>query len=145
MRPGTENVPGAVGLAQAAALAFVRFEEYSQQMKHLRDRLIHGAMALGPSSLNGCATRRLCNHASLNFPGISGAELVRGLAERGVCASAGAACHAGHSSGPSAVLKAIGHIADKGTVRFSVSRFTSDEDIDRALEALAALWRPPGL
>ena len=141
-RAGTENVPYLVALGRAAELAAVGLPETSDRLAGLRDRLYDRLQtAVGADlSVNGAGAPRLPNTLSVNFPGVIGAELLARVPE--VCASTGAACHAGQTH-LSATLAAIGldpRVA-RGTVRLSLGRSTTAAEIDRAAELLGAAWR----
>jgi cysteine desulfurase len=137
VRPGTENVPGIVGFAEAVRLAFEDREEQVRRLSFLRDRLVTAVFARVPDvSLNGHPARRICNNASLNFHGVTGETLLNALDGAGICASAGSACHAAEQA-ISAVLMAIGHTRDQGTIRFTAGRFNTVEDVDRTVDVLA--------
>ena len=136
LRPGTENVPGIVGFAEAARLAWDRRVPDVASMTALRDRLILGAQAALPEvSLNGHPTERLCNNANLNFHGCAAEMLLHHLEAEGVIASSGSACHAADDE-PSHVLRAIGASGDTGSIRFTLSRHTTAEEIEHTLDAL---------
>lgn len=139
-RPGTENVTGIVGLGKAAELAREHMAEDSERMAALRDRLEEGILSQVPlSAVNGDRTQRLPNTANLRFDHIEGEGFVIALDLRGIACSTGAACSSGAVE-PSHVLSAIGLRADqaRSSVRFSLSRYTTAEDIDAALEIIPA-------
>jgi cysteine desulfurase len=136
-RAGTENVPSAVALGTACSLAQQSLPETAQRLKQLRDRLWERLQtALGDNvSLNGHPDQRLPNTLNVNFLGHIGAELLRKVPE--IAASTGSACHEG-SICLSPVLQAMGvppHIG-QGAIRLSVGRFTTQDEIDRAAQAL---------
>jgi cysteine desulfurase len=143
-RAGTENVPYVVGLGQACVLARQSLPGATERLQALRDRLeARLRAALGDRvSLNGHPERRLPNTLNLNFLGHVGAELLQRVPE--VAASTGSACHEG-SVCLSPVLQAMGVPPEqgRGAVRLSVGRFTTEEEVDRAAERLAAA--APGL
>ncbi len=134
-RPGTENVLGIVGLGRACMLAARDLDKNGAHFLAMRDRL-HDAFvaALGEQvfKLNGHPQKRLPNTLSLSFRGIEANTLLAEIGEQ-VAASAGAACHA-DGIDVSAVLEAMQVPIDwaMGTIRFSVGRGTSSEDIDKA-------------
>ncbi|HJT34196.1 MAG TPA: cysteine desulfurase family protein [Pirellulales bacterium] len=141
-RAGTENVPYLVALGRAAELAVATLDETAARMATLRDRLYERLRAVVGAglSVNGAGAPRLPNTLSVNFPKVAGDELLARAAE--LCASTGAACHAGHTR-LSATLAAIGldpNVA-RGTVRLSLGRSTTAAEIDRAAELLCAAWR----
>ena len=136
LRAGTENVPGIVAFGAATGLAAHTAQEDRARMRSLRDRLTAEALSIeGGAFLNGHATARLCSHASLRFPQARSQTLLHLLESKGIVASAGSACHAS-SRDPSHVLEAIGVRGDQGTVRFSLSRHTTEQEIDAAVAAL---------
>lgn len=142
LRAGTENVPYAVGLGAAADLARADLATGGQRrLADLRDRLRAGlADALpGHVVLNGHPQLRLPNTLNASITGVRGDEL---LAAAGVAASTGSACHAGATE-PSPVLTAMGLDRDRAlsAVRLSVGRWSTDADVDRATELLAAAAR----
>jgi len=140
-RPGTENVPGIVGLGRAAELASAHLGEYGQAVSGLRDRLERGILELVPqASVNGDAQRRLPNTSNLCFDCVEGEGFVIAMDLRGVACSTGAACSSG-SVEPSHVLSAIGRTPEqaRASVRFSLGRYSTAEDIDATLAILPAV------
>jgi len=136
-RGGTENTPGIIGFGVAAELAqrFVADREKIAALGALRDRFEQGIRdAVANTAINGGAADRLWNTSNIAFPGLEAEAILLGLSEQGVCASAGAACSSG-SLEPSPVLRAMG-LAEPvahGSVRFSLSRYTSSDEIEAAL------------
>ncbi len=140
-RAGTENVPGIVGFAEALRIAEEQRESYGGHCRSLRDRLIDGVLGRIPcTSLNGGRTHRLPNNANILFEFVDGESLLLLLDQQGFCASAGSACAAG-SVEPSHVLTALGIDAERaiGSVRFTVGRSTTVEDVDSLLDVLPAM------
>lgn len=142
-RGGTENVPGVVGFGVAAALAaaFVNDGPRVAALKGLRDQLEQRVRAACPGLVvNGAAAPRLWNTANLGFRGLLAEAILLGLSERGVCASAGAACSSG-SLEPSPVLRAMGidEAVAHGSVRLSLSRETTSAEVDAAADVLIAV------
>lgn len=138
-RAGTENVLEIVGLGKACEVAEVELEVHAKKLRDMRDRLEQGlAIALADIRFNGHREQRLPNTSSVSFLGL---EANRLLEEIGVyvAASAGAACHADQVE-ISHVLKAMQVPEEwaKGTLRFSTGRFTTEDEIDRALEEIVA-------
>lgn len=136
-RAGTENVPYIVGLGKACAIARQSLPQATERLRQLRDRLwdrLHAVLG-DRVVLNGHPERRLPNTLNVNFVGHVGAELLQRLPK--IAASTGSACHEGQVS-QSPVLCAMGVPAElgKGAVRMSVGRFTTEDEIDRAAEAL---------
>lgn len=141
LRPGTENVLGAVGLGAACALARGDLEREAERVRALRDELIERLRASIPALVvHGEAAPRLPNTASARFPGVRGQDLLAGVP--GIAASTGSACHDGVDA-PSAVVVAMGVPPDEAmsTVRLSLGRGTTLEDVVTTAELLAAAWR----
>ena len=140
-RPGTENVAAIVGLAVAAELAAHGLEAEQARQALLRDRLWIGIREAFPSALlNGDPTARLANTLNVSFPGLDAESLLINLDLAGICASSGAACMVG-SIMPSHVLLAMGLAPDlaRATVRFSLGKETTSEDIENTCERIAGL------
>lgn len=141
LRPGTENVASIVGLAVACESAARDLEELSARLRRQRDALwVRLADAVPGLAKNGHPTERLPNTLNLRFPGAKGSAVLAGAPE--VAASTGSACHEGHEQA-SAVLLAMGlEAADAlGSVRLSLGRSTTDEEVARAADALAKSWQ----
>lgn len=135
-RGGTENVPGIVAMGKAAELALARMTEENTRVKAMRDRLEKGIAAVVPSiRINGDLESRLPNTASISFEYIEGESILMLLDRLGICASSGSACTTG-SLEPSHVLRAMGlpYTAAHGTVRFSLSCYNTDEEVDYVIE-----------
>jgi cysteine desulfurase len=136
-RGGTENVPGIVGMGKAAELAVEQLPHMGN-VAELRDRLEGEVLArIDGSRVNGRTDQRLPNTTNIGFDRLEAEAILLLLSEQGVCASAGAACSSG-SLEPSHVLKAMG-IDDRiahGAIRFSLSRYTTADEIDRTLKLL---------
>lgn len=142
-RAGTENVPYIVGLAKACELARVGMAEESVKLTRLRDRLEAGILAACPNvRVNGDTAHRLPNTLNVSFEYIEGEAIAYHLSDLGICISTGSACASG-SLDPSHVIRAMGvpFIAVHGSVRFSLSRYNTDEDIDYALEKIPPVIR----
>jgi cysteine desulfurase len=142
IRPGTENVAFIVGLGVAAKLAAEGLGEANSHMQAMRDRLellLQKAIGAG-FSVNAADAQRLPNTLSGNFPGVTGVELLEHTPS--LLASTGAACHSGETK-LSATLAAIGLEKDiaRGTVRLSVGRHTTADEIDSAAEQLIGAWK----
>jgi cysteine desulfurase len=143
-RPGTENVLEIVGLGKACQIAGRDLQKNMAHFQAMRDRLHQGLFReLGASAvkLNGHPEKRLPNTLSLSFRGVEANTLLSEIGDE-VAASAGAACHAGEVD-VSAVLAAMKVPVEwaMGTVRFSVGRGTTAEDVDRAVEVVAGAVR----
>ena len=145
-RAGTENVPGIVALGKAAELAMQGFERGDdKKMSALRDRLQQGILAqVEEAAVNGEGAPRVPNTSNIYFDHIEGEAMVIWLDLKGLAVSTGAACSSGAIE-PSHVLTAMGLRADRAraSIRFSLGKQNSDEDIDFALahvpEAVARL------
>ena len=137
-RPGTENVPGAVAFGAAAAWLIENGQAEAARLQGLRDRMEAAILGRVPgASVNGGGAPRSPNTSSICFDGIRGEALVIALDLRGFAVSSGAACSSGAVE-PSHVLTAIGLSADRarGTIRFSLGRLNTAEQVDALVEAL---------
>jgi len=142
IRAGTENVPAIVGLGKAAELAVYAFREYDR-IRNLRDKLEKGIKELLPEArLNGHSEYRLPNTLNLTLPGLRGESIVIALDQHGISLSSGSACKSG-SPEPTHVLIAMGRTEEEAhcSVRFSLSRYTTEEDIDYTVSALAQVLK----
>ncbi|UZR27316.1 cysteine desulfurase family protein [Methylococcus mesophilus] len=142
-RGSTENVPGIVGLGAAAELAQGYLATGGDGVARLRDRLETRLLtALPGASVNGGGAPRVAGTSSFNLGAVE-AELVLDKLDRaGICASAGAACSAGGTE-PSHVLTAMGLGAEGAlaTIRFSLSRYTTEAEVDAVCELLPDIVR----
>jgi len=139
-RPGTENVPGIVGLGMAAEMARNALAEDAARMSALRDKLENGLLQrVRDSRANGSRAPRTPNTTNITFPGIEGEALVIALDLKGLACSTGAACSSGAVE-PSHVLTAIGLPPEeaRASLRFSLGHHTTAADIDFALQAVPA-------
>ena len=136
-RAGTENVPAIMGMAAALEESCLHIAENAEKQTALRDRLIAGLREIPHSVLNGDEKNRLPGNVNFCFEGIEGESLLLLLDDKGICASSGSACTSG-SLDPSHVLLAIGRVHDiaHGSLRLSLSCETTEQDIDRAIEAV---------
>ncbi len=137
-RAGTENVPYIVGLGVACELAKKKMNEENIRVKALRDRLEKSLLATCPQSkINGDPASRLPNTTNISFDSIEGEAILLMLNDYGICASTGSACASG-SLEPSHVLRAmdVEGLSVHGAIRFSLSSFNTDEDIDIVLTQL---------
>ena len=139
-RAGTENVPGIVGLAAAMNLACAGQAAEASRLELLRERLRSGLEKLGGVRISGPEERRSSHILNIAFEGVDGEAAILSLDAAGVCVSSGSAC-ASLSRQVSPVLKAMGVPADvaRGSLRFSFSSLTTNEDIDAALAAVPAV------
>lgn len=137
-RAGTENVPYIVGLAKACELARLGMAAEQAQLTALRDKLEAGILATCPNvRVNGDKSSRLPNTLNVSFEYIEGEAIAYHLSDLGICISTGSACASG-SLDPSHVIRAMGvpFIAVHGSVRFSLSRYNTAEEVDYVLEKL---------
>ena len=137
-RPGTENVAGAVGFARAAELLHADMQQEARRLASLRDQLQNGLTEKIPHvQLNGDPENRLPGTLNMSFEFVEGESLILRLDMEGIAVSSGSACTSG-SLEPSHVLLAMGipHEVCHGSLRFSLGRGTTKEQIDYVLEAL---------
>lgn len=142
-RAGTENVPYIVGIAKACELARSNMADESRKLTALRDRLEQGLLASCPNvRVNGDREHRLPNTLNVSFEYIEGEAIAYHLSDLGICVSTGSACASG-SLDPSHVIRAMGvpFTAVHGSVRFSLSRYNTDADIDYALKEVPPVIR----
>ena len=138
LRPGTENLIGIIGLGAAAALVAGNLKAHASHMSTMRDRLQQRLLALGADlCIHGHPTQHLPNTLSVGFRDLDATDLLVELVDD-IAASAGAACHSNEVS-VSDTLKAmqVPLAYARGTLRFSVGRFTTADEIDRAVTAIA--------
>jgi len=139
-RGGTENVPAIVGMGVACELAARETAAKAAAMAALRDRLESGVrMRIPCARINGGTALRVGNTSSVRFGELAAEAILDKLDRAGICASSGAACTAGGSA-PSHVLTAMGLSGEEAlaTVRFSLSRYTTETEIDHVIDVLAA-------
>jgi cysteine desulfurase len=140
-RAGTENVPYIVGLAKAVQLAADHFQDEETRIRRLRDRLEQGITERIPwVEVNGRDAPRLPNTLNVACHFIEGEGILYQLNEHGICASSGSACTSG-SLEPSHVLRAMNvpFTAVQGSVRFSFSRYNTEQDVEQILAAFPAI------
>ncbi|MGC9324160.1 MAG: cysteine desulfurase family protein [Desulfomonilia bacterium] len=138
LRAGTENVPSIVGFSTAASLALQTMEADSTRIAALRNRLeTEIANHIDGVKINGKGAHRLPNTSNMCFPGVDGESILLHLDLSEICASSGSACSTASAS-PSHVLLAMGLAPQEAqsTVRFSLGRETTDQDIDVTVESL---------
>jgi cysteine desulfurase len=139
LRPGTENMPGMPGISSAARAAREWLAgEGRERQRALRDRLESAILAAVPDAVVHCADApRLWNTTNIGFPGLEAEAILLLLSERGVAASAGAACSSG-SLDPSPVLLAMGvpEALAHGSIRLSLSRLTTEAEIEVAAQVV---------
>jgi len=137
-RAGTENSAAIVGLGVACDLAVQHMADENTVVKKLRDRLERGILArVRNSFVNGDTLYRLPNTASIAFEYVEGEGILLLLNKEGIAASSGSACTSG-SLEPSHVMRAMGipYTAAHGTIRFSLSRYNTEEEVDRVIAAV---------
>ena len=142
-RGGTENVPYIVGLGKAAELAAANIEAERRTVARLRDKLEKGLLATCPDArVNGDRVNRLPNTTNISFEYIEGEAILYHLSDLGICASTGSACATG-SLEPSHVIRAMGvpFTAVHGSVRFSLSRYNTEAEVDTVLEHMPRVVR----
>jgi cysteine desulfurase len=138
LRSGSENIAGIVGFGKAAQIAKEELASEASRLAALRDRLVKGVTSTIPDAfLNGSATLRVPNNASIRFLYIEGESLILNLETKGVAVSSGSAC-ASKTLEPSHVLMCIGlpHEEAHGTLQFSLNRYTKEEDVDHVIAVL---------
>lgn len=138
-RGGTENTAAIIGLGKAAELAIAHLEENGYEcIASLRDKLENSLLEKVPNTMvNGDRNHRLPNTTSIAFEYVEGEAILLMMNEHGICASSGSACTSG-SLEPSHVLRAMGvpFTAAHGSIRFSLSRYNIEEEVDFILEKL---------
>ena len=140
-RGGTENTASIIGLGKACELAKHNIKEEQTRVKAMRDRLEKGLMEnISNVRINGCTENRLPNTTSIGFEFVEGEAILLMMDRLGICASSGSACTSG-SLEPSHVLRALGvpFTFAHGSIRFSLSHYNTDEDIDYILEHMPKL------
>jgi len=142
LRPGTEPIPLIVGLAKALELADKEREETCARLTKLRDYFIDEVLRVIPSAeLNGDREKRLPNNVNTSLPGFDNEFLIIALDERGVACASRSACIVGPDG--SYVIKALGKDSERAisSVRFSLGKDTTKDDIDHALRALVEVTK----
>ena len=142
-RAGTENVAGIVGLAKACELAKAELPVESVRLTGLRDKLIEGILhRIDHSRLNGHPALRLPNNVNLSFEYVEGESMCLNLDLEGICSSTGSACSSSNAE-PSHVLLATGLPPQQayGSLRFTLGRWTTEDDINRVMEVLPPIVR----
>jgi len=137
-RASTENVPGIVGFGRAVELARQEMDEEASRLSQLREKLTNGLLErIEHIHLNGHPTQRLPNNVNVNIAFVEGESMCLNLDLEGICASTGSACSSS-SLEPSHVLLAMGLPPEEahGSLRFTLGRWTTEEDIERVLEVL---------
>lgn len=140
-RGGTENVASIIGMGVACELAMQHLDDEQIRVRRLRDKLEEALLAAGRDARrNGCGEMRLPNTTNISFEFVEGEAILLRLNELGICASSGSACTTG-SLEPSHVLRAMGvpYTAAHGSIRFSLSRYTTEEEIDFTISHMPAI------
>ncbi|MFA5821918.1 MAG: cysteine desulfurase NifS [Thermodesulfovibrionales bacterium] len=140
-RAGTENVASIIALGKACELAMKDIEKESAWLSRLRDKLEQALLkSSSDTRINGDVTSRLPNTSNISFEYVEGEAILLRLNEYGICASSGSACTSG-SLEPSHVLRAIGvpFTAIHGSIRFSLSRYNTEEEIDKVIEIVPGI------
>jgi cysteine desulfurase len=142
-RAGTENTASIIALGKACELAGEFMTDENTRVRSMRDRLEKELLALIPNArINGGQAERLPNTVSIAFEYVEGEAILLLLSELGICASSGSACTSG-SLEPSHVLRAMGvpFTCAHGSIRFSLSRFTTDGEVDLVIRELPSIIR----
>lgn len=137
-RASTENVPGIVGFGRAIEIARQDMSEEVKRLSCLRERLIDGLLtSIDHARLNGHPQQRMPNNINISVPSTEGESVCLGLDLEGICVSTGSACSSG-SAEASHVLLALGLPRElaHASLRFSLGKWTSEEEIDRVLQVL---------
>ena len=140
-RAGTENVPYIIGFGKACELAATSQAQEVKRLAAMCDRLQQGLLAAIPDcKINGDQKHRLPNNLNISFEAVEGEALLLQLDQYGICASSGSACTSG-SLEPSHVLRAMGvpFTFAHGSVRFSLSRYNTQAEIDRVIEVMPGI------
>ncbi len=138
LRSGTENVPGIAGLAKAVEMIYADLDKEVDRLYALKQKFVDGVSKIEYVKINGLTGRESAPHViSVSVRGIRSEVLLHALEDKGIYVSAGSAC-AARKPQPSATLKAIGVEKDllESTLRFSLSVFTTEEEIDYTLQAM---------
>ncbi|TAL24590.1 MAG: cysteine desulfurase NifS [Nitrospirae bacterium] len=140
-RAGTENVASIIGLGKACELAREKLSQEALYLRGLRDKLENALLQSCPDArINGDVNNRLPNTTNISFGYVEGEAILLKLNELGICASSGSACTAGMPE-PSHVLRAMDVPAEaiRGSIRFSLSRYNTEEEVDRVIEVMPVI------
>ncbi len=146
IRPGTEPLALVVGMAESLRLAVTELDESANRMRRLRDRLEHGLLERHPEIVvHGHQAERIPSTTCLALPGIDRQSMLMSLDLAGVACSTGSACSSG-SNPPSHVLMAMGVPREQldSSLRFGVSKFSTDDEIERAIDLISRVYRKLG-
>ncbi|MBS3983084.1 MAG: cysteine desulfurase NifS [Dethiobacter sp.] len=137
MRPGTENVPGIIGMAKAVEVVVADREKRAARISSLRDKLIQGLLKIEDTKLNGHPEQRLPGNVNVSVKYVEGESMILSLDLKGIAASSGSACTSG-SLDPSHVLIAMGldHQLAHGSLRMTLGTDNTEEEIDYVLEVM---------
>jgi cysteine desulfurase len=140
LRSGTPNVPAAVGFAEAIKIVGQIKPTEADRVRKLRDALYDALLQIDGAIINGTMKKRLPNNLHVTFPGVDNERLLLQLEDRGIIAASGAACSAS-SEEPSHVLRSMGLPDEliRNSIRFSLGRETTEEDIARTAKTLREL------
>ena len=141
LRASTENVPGIVGFGKAAEIARQEMPGEARKLSALRDRLIEGILTgIEYTQLNGHPVNRLPNNVNVSLNYVEGESILLNLDLDGICASTGSACTS-EDLEPSHVLVAMGlpHLQAHSSLRFSLGKWTTEEDINKVLDVLPGI------
>ncbi|WP_431241968.1 cysteine desulfurase family protein [Flavobacterium sp. P21] len=140
LRSGTLNVPGIIGLGKASEIALSEMKSDQERISQLKDQLEKALLQFEGSFLNGNNAERIYNTTNICFPGVNSEQLI--LALGNISVSNGSSCSA-VTSEPSHVLKAMGLSDEKAlsSIRFSLGKFTTSEEIDETIERVLSLLR----
>ena len=139
-RAGTENVPAIVGLGVAITDAVNGVDAKNEKLKKFSDKIYNEIMKIDRVHLNGDREKRMPSNLNFSFEGVEGESLLLQLDLQGIAASSGSACTSG-SLDPSHVLLSIGlpHEVAHGSLRISMSEYTTEEEIDKLIEVLPVI------
>ncbi|HJD41419.1 MAG TPA: cysteine desulfurase [Candidatus Mediterraneibacter quadrami] len=138
IRSGTENVPGIAGLGLASKMIYQDLDRKNETMRQLKARFLEGISKIEHTKVHGFTDENSAPHiVSVGFAGVRSEVLLHALEDKGICVSSGSACASNHPA-VSGVLKGIGASGEylESTLRFSMSEFTTKEEIDYTLETL---------
>ncbi len=138
-RAGTSAVPNIVGLGAACKLA--REDDDHSRIRDLRDRLENGILKQMPNArVNGHRENRLPNTSNISFEYVEGQNILLHLDQLGICVSTGSACHSTtHESSPTLRAMNVPYTAAQGSIRFSLGRYNTDEDVETTLNVLPGI------
>jgi cysteine desulfurase len=142
-RAGTENVASIIGLGKACELAKQHLAGEAGYLARLRDKLEKALLEQCPDAeVNGDTAQRLPNTTNISFQYVEGEAILLRIDEHGICASSGSACTSGALE-PSHVLRAMGvpHTAIHGSIRFSLSRYNTEAEVDKVIAVMPAIIR----